>query len=82
MNLTTIKTVEQHGIPDDSKLYLLFYSWSNKCNVTVMKTGGKLHGIEEQDTCLGIKLKVQDQVGLPVGTFQVFLGNYNQIISL
>ena len=68
------KTVEKHGITDDSKLYLLSYSWSNKCDITVMKTGRKLHGIEEQDTCLGIKVRVQDQTGLPVASFQVFLG--------
>ena len=74
------KTVEKHGITDDNKFYLLSYRWSNKCDITMMKTGRKLHSVEEQDTCLGIKVKVQDQVGLPVGTLQVFIGiaSYNR----
>ena len=36
------KTVEKQRITDDNKLYLLSYRWSNKCDITVMKTGRKL----------------------------------------
>ena len=30
----------------------------------MLKTGRKLCGIEETDTCLGLKVKLQDQLGM------------------
>ena len=61
------ETVEHCKIQDGDKLYLLIYKWLRyKNNVPVMKTGRKLWGLEKDDTCLGVKVKAQDQTGTPV----------------
>ena len=66
-------TVEDCKLKDGDKLYLLSYRWlSNQGVVTVRKTGMNLQGVEVGDTCLAIKLRVQDQMGLQVGTLSVF----------
>ena len=66
-------TVEDCKLKDGDNLYLLSYRWlSNQGVVTVRKTGMNLQGVEAGDTCLGIKLRVQDQMGLQVGTLSVF----------
>ena len=66
-------TVEDCKLKDGDKLYLLSYRWlSNQGVVTVRKTGMNLHGVEAGDTCLAIKLRVQDQMGLQVSTLSVF----------
>ena len=66
------ETVQNCKIKDNDKLYLLIYRWTEECSVEVMKTGSKLCGVEETDTCLGIKVKFQDQLGIPVGTLKLF----------
>ena len=66
------ETVERCKIQDGDKLYLLTYRWMYKeYDVTVMKTGMKLSGVEKEDTCLGIKVKAQDQTGMPVSTIKL-----------
>ena len=60
------KTVANCQIKDGDKLYLLTYRWlHNEVDVTVLKSKTKLQGVETDETCLGIKVKVQDQTGLP-----------------
>ena len=67
------KTVENYKIKDGDNLFLLTYTWTlNEGDVKVMKTGRKVHGAELEDTCLGIKLRAQDQVGLPVKDIRLF----------
>ena len=63
------KTVEDCKIKEDDKLYLLSYMWSKKMKVTVKKTGTIVRGCEQDDTCLGVKVKAQDQLGTPISTF-------------
>lgn len=66
-------TVEDCKLKHGDKLYLLSYRWlSNQGVVTVRKTGMNLQGVEVGDTCLAIKLRVQDQMGLQVSTLNVF----------
>ena len=43
-----------------------------ECKVELLNTGRKLCGVEETDTCLGIKVKLQDQLGIPVHTLKLF----------
>ena len=64
--------VDNRKIKEEDKLFLLAYRWSHKCIVTVTKTGRRLGGAELSDTCRGIKVKVQDQTGLPAGNLHVF----------
>ena len=67
------ETVEECMLEDGDKLFLLSYRWlSIQGDVIVRKTGAKLQGVEGGDTVLGIKLRVQDQMGLQVGTLNVF----------
>ena len=66
------ETVEKYKIKDDDRLFLLSYTWNYESNVTVTKTGRKLQGAEPEDTCLGIKLRAQDQLGVPVQHLKVF----------
>ena len=67
------KTVENCKIKDGDHLFLLTYTWTlNEGDVKVMKTGRKLHGAELEDTCLGIKQRAQDQVGVPVKDIRLF----------
>ena len=74
------KTVEYHEIKDGDNLYLLTYRWTyNEGDVTVEETGKQLEGVEREDTILGIKLRIQDQLGIPVAVLQLFDAySYNQ----
>ena len=65
------ETVDDYKIKDGDKLYLLSYMWTQKLKVTVKKTGRQLWGLEKDDTCLGIKVKAQDQTGMPVDTIKL-----------
>ena len=68
------ETVENYKIKDGDNLYLLTYRWlHDEGDVTVLKskTKTKLQGVEPDETCLGIKVKVQDQMGLLVSTLNV-----------
>ena len=66
------ETVERCKIQDGDNLYLLTYRWvRNECDVTVKKTGRKIQDVEPEDTCLGVKVKAQDQTGMPVNTMKV-----------
>ena len=38
----------------------------------MQKTGKQLEGVEHEDTILGIKLRMQDQHGIPVGDLKLF----------
>ena len=43
------------------------------------KTGKQLEGVEREDTILGIKLRVQDQLVIPVADLKLFDAySYNQ----
>ena len=66
------ETVENCKIKDDDRLYLLIHRWTEECKVELLKTGRMLCGVEETDTCLGIKVKLQDQLGIPVHTLKLF----------
>ena len=71
------ETVEGYKIKDGDKLFLLICRWSSgeskiDRSITVMKTKRNVQGVEEGDTCLGIKVKIQDQIGLPVRGLKVF----------
>ena len=71
------ETVENYKIKDGDKLYLLTNKWSSgnskiDRSITVMKTKRNVQGIEGGDTCLGIKVKIQDQMGLPVSSLKIF----------
>ena len=67
------ETVANCQIKDGDKLYLLTYRWTdNKPDVILTKTKSKLQGVEPDDTCLGIKLRAQDQLGIPVHDLKVF----------
>ena len=73
------ETVDNCNIKDGDKLYLLFYSWtSENRRVKVTKTSRKLHGVNRNDTCLGIKLRVQDQTGLHVSTLKLIHVEHGQ----
>ena len=72
------ETVDNYKIKDGDKLYLFSYKWlHSEVDVTVLKTNTKIQGVELDETCLGIKVKVQDQTGLPANTLHLtqFLGN-------
>ena len=78
------ETVEHYKIKDGYNLYLLSYRWTYKCNVRVTKVDAPLPGVEQEDTCLGIKVKVQDQLGIPANLLMLLcvennnyrVGNY------
>ena len=54
-------------------MYVLSYRWGfNTCTVTMTKNGKKLQGVEDEDTCLAFKLRVQDQFGFPVCNIKLF----------
>ena len=66
------KTVEDYKIQDGDGLFLLTYTWErNEVQVTVRETSGKLQGVQQDDTCLGIKVRAQDQLGIPVNTLKL-----------
>ena len=67
------ETVENCKIKDGDNLYLLTYRWTqDEDDVLVLKTGSHIWGVEPGDTCLGIKLKVQDQTGIPPNDITLF----------
>ena len=66
------ETVENCKVKDDDILYLLIYRWTEECKVELLKTGRKLCGVEENGTSLGIKVKIQDQLGIPAHTLKLF----------
>ena len=67
------ETVECCTLKDGDKLFLLSYRWlTYEGDVTVRKNGAKVQGVEIGDTCLAVKLRVQDQMGLYASTLNVF----------
>ena len=60
------ETVENYKIKDGDKLFLLTYRWIHEQTVTVTRKGRILQGLEKEDTCLGVKVKAQDQLGMNV----------------
>ena len=63
--------VKNCNIKDDDEIYLLIYRWTSDRTVKVMETGRKLEGVEALDTCMGIKVKAQHQMGIPFNTIKV-----------
>ena len=67
-----VKTVENHDIKDGDNLYLLTYRWTYyEGEITVKGTDEELQGVEREDTITGIKVKIQDQMGIPVNKIQL-----------
>ena len=62
------ETVEHYKIKDGDNLYLLSYRWTYKCNAWVTKVDAPLPGVEQED----IKVKVQDQLGIPANLLMMF----------
>ena len=58
---------------------MMFYRWTNNRKVFLTKSGKFIKGVETGDTCLGIKLKAQDQLGFPVSTLKLFAGKNNSV---
>ena len=59
-------TVTDHKLKDNDQLYLLSYKWTNQTSVIVTtKAGTKLLGVEPDDTFRSIKVRTQDQLGVP-----------------
>ena len=81
--LSEHRTVEYHEIKDGDNLYLLTYRWTyNEGDVTMEKTGKQLEGVERDDTILGIKLRMQDQFGIPVSDLKLFdVYSYNRELT-
>ena len=73
------ETVEHYKIKDDDRLFLLSYRWTTNRNVFLTKAGRNIQGVELDDTCLGIKLKAQDQFGIPVTTLKLFRGKKDNV---
>ena len=65
------KTVESYKIQEDERLYLLNYKWTQKLKVILKMAGRRLWGLEKDDTCLGVKVKAQDQTGMPVSAIKL-----------
>ena len=65
------KTVENCKIKEDDKLFLQSYMWRQNLNITVKKTGRQVWGLQPDDSFLGIKVKVQDQTGMPVSAVKL-----------
>ena len=65
------ETVDTYNIKDGDVLYLLSYRWNVVGHVTISKSRRILLGVEPDDTCLGIKLRAQDQLGIPVDDLRV-----------
>ena len=64
--------VDNCNIKDNDRLYLISYKWTQQnLRVRVKKTRRELWGLEKDDTCLGIKVKAQDQTGMPVSTVKL-----------
>ena len=65
------ETVEKCKIEEGDRLYLLSYMWTRKLDVTLNLDGRNLWGLEKDDTCLGVKVKIQDQTGAPARTIKL-----------
>ena len=65
------KTVENCNIKEDDRLYLLSYKCTQKLKVILKMAGRRLWGLEKDDTCLGVKVKTQDQTVMPVSTIKL-----------
>ena len=64
--------VDNCNIKDNDRLYLMSYKWvQNNLKVIVKKTGRELWGLEEDDTWFVIKVKAQDQTGIPMRIMKV-----------
>ena len=64
---------ENYKINDGDNLYVVSYRWSfNACTVIMTKNGKKIQGVEDEDSCLTIKLRVQDQFNFPVRNIKLF----------
>ena len=63
-------------IRDGAKLYLLSYRWVKTDVKVTTKSGGRLHGVEREDTCLAVKVRAQDQIGVPVKEIKVYHNGY------
>ena len=61
-------TVKDHSITDNDRLYLVSYQWVNQATITVTTVGRGtvVRGVEPNDTVLSVKVRTQDQLGLPV----------------
>ena len=68
------ETVENYKIKNDDMLFLLSYRWTTNHEVVLTKYFRNIQGVEFEDTCLGIKLKAQDQFVIPVNTLRLFRG--------
>ena len=66
------ETVENYEIKNGDRLYLPIYKWLLcSYDVKMMKTWMKVSGLEKDDTCLVIRLKAQDQTGMPFSTIRL-----------
>ena len=78
LELDDEETIEQYKFQDGARLYILTYRWSydhqHSNEAFVTKTGNLLEGVGSSDTGLAIKLRVQDQLGIPVSALKVFHG--------
>ena len=75
------KTVEYHKIKDDDKLYLLAYKWThNEGEIRVNSTDKTLQGVEKEDTVTGIKVKIQDQMDIPVRKLKLQRGQCDLLL--
>ena len=62
-------TVKDHKLTDNDRFYLLSYQWVNPATVTVTapaQGGAGVRGVEPDDTVLSVKVRIQDQLGIPV----------------
>ena len=64
---------DNYNIDDDDNLFVLSYRWGFTSDLVIItKNGKKIQGIEVGDTGLAIKLRVQDQFGIPVSDLKLF----------
>ena len=69
-------TINDHKIQDNASLYLLSYRWTNSTRakdvpISTLNSGSKLHGVEYHDTVLSVRVRAQDQLGIPVKDVKV-----------
>ena len=66
------ETIENLKLKDDDQLYSLTYQWSpGKFQAIIDTTRRNVHGVQQEDTVLDIKLRAQDQTGHPVSKLQL-----------
>ena len=59
--------VKDHSLTDNDRLYLLSYQWVNPATITVTTQGRTVvRSVEPNDMVLSVKVRTQDQLGLPV----------------